>query len=119
MLILKQENKMARFTYKSYNFTDKDPIIDEIRTIYQDSGVNYKWIEANSGVTSTTLSAWFTGKTKKPQAATINAVLRAMGYKLGIVPFGQQVHIVPVMEQPKPKPASMRHVIQMKKYKRK
>jgi transcriptional regulator with XRE-family HTH domain len=104
------------FTYKSYNFVDKDPIIDEIRTVYQQSGVNYKWIEDNSGVTSTTLSAWFSGKTKKPQAATINAVLRALGYKLGIVEFGKkQVHVVPAMEQPKPT-HNVRHVIQMKKY---
>jgi hypothetical protein len=110
---------MASFTYKSYNFVDKDPIIDEIRTVYQDSGVNYKWIEENSGVTTQTISAWFSGKTRKPQAATINAVLRSMGFKLGIVPFGQQVKVVPIMEQPKEKPLSMRHVVQMKKYKRK
>ena len=111
---------MAGFTYKSYNFTDKDPIIDEIRTVYQDSGVNYKWIEDNSGVTTQTLSAWFSGRTRKPQAATINAVLRAMGYKLGIVKFGEkQIHVVPIMEQPVQKPLSMRHVVQMKKYKRK
>lgn len=107
---------MPGFTYKSYNFVDKDPIIDEIRTVYQQSGVNYKWLEDNSGVTSTTLSAWFSGKTKKPQAATINAVLRALGYKLGIVEFGKkQVHVVPQMEQPKPR-NNVRHVIQMKKY---
>ena len=109
---------MAGFTYKSYNFIDKDPIIDEIRTVYEKSGVNYKWLEDNSGVTSHTLANWFSGRTKKPQAATINAVLRAMGYKLGIVEFGkQQVHVVPAMEQPKSK-VSVRHVVQMNKYKR-
>jgi transcriptional regulator with XRE-family HTH domain len=111
---------MASFTYKSYNFVDKDPIIDEIRTVYQDSGVNYKWIEDNSGVTSNTLSNWFSGKTRKPQAATINAVLRALGYKLGIVPHGEQVKVYPIMEQPKiHKPVSVRHVVQMSKYKKK
>jgi transcriptional regulator with XRE-family HTH domain len=112
---------MATFTYKSYNFVDKDPIIDEIRTVYQQSGVNYKWIEENSGVTSTTLSAWFSGKTRKPQAATINAVLRSLGYKLGIVEFGsKQVKIFPVMEQPQPtQKSNVRHVVQMSKYKKK
>jgi hypothetical protein len=110
---------MATFTYKSYNFVDKDPIIDEIRTVYQNSGVNYKWIEDNSGVTSSTLAAWFSGKTRKPQAATINAVLRSLGYKLGIVEFGkQQVKIFPIMEQPKPPKTSVRHVVQMSKYKK-
>lgn len=74
------------FTYKSYNFRDKDPIIDEIRTIYQDSGFTYRQINEASGVTTSTLTNWFSGSTMRPQAATVNAVLRAMGYKLGIVP---------------------------------
>ena len=73
------------FTYKSYSFTEKDPIIDEVRTVFQDAGVTKQWVEENSGVTSTTLHAWFDGKTCKPQAATVNAVLRALGKKLGIV----------------------------------
>jgi hypothetical protein len=107
---------VSGFTYKSYSFVDKDPIIDEIRTIYQDSGVNYKWIEDNSGVTDATLRNWFTGKTKKPQAATINAVLRSLGYKLGIVPYGErQIKIIPTMEQPKERDPA-KHVIQMHKY---
>jgi hypothetical protein len=107
---------MAGFTYKSYNFVDKDPIIDDIRTVYQDSGANYKWIQEHSGVTAVTIRAWFSGKTKKPQAATINAVLRSLGYKLGIVPYGeQQVHIIPAMPQPQEK-TSVRHVVQMSKY---
>ena len=75
------------FTYKSYSFVDKDPIIDEIRTIYQSSGMSYENVHENSGVSTGTLYAWFEGKTKKPQAATINAVLRSMGFKLGIVPL--------------------------------
>jgi predicted transcriptional regulator len=109
---------MAGFTYKSYNFVDKDPIIDEIRTVYENSGVNYKWIEDNSGVTSHTIANWFSGKTRKPQAATINAVLRSLGYKLGIVEFGKQVQIIPQMQQPVIKPTSVRHVVQMHKYKK-
>ena len=76
---------MKGFTYKSYSFVDKDPIIDEVRGVFQTSGRTYKSIEADSGVTTHTLHAWFDGKTRKPQAATVNAVLRAMGYKLGIV----------------------------------
>jgi hypothetical protein len=74
------------FTYKSYSFVDKDPIIDEIRTIYQDTGSTYKQIHEDSGVATATLTNWFSGDTKRPQAATINAVLRCMGYRLGIVP---------------------------------
>lgn len=109
---------MAGFTYKSYSFVDKDPIIDEIRTIVGASGASYKWIEDTSGVTVTTLYAWFSGKTRKPQAATINAVLRALGYKLAPVPNGVAVKFMPPMPLPlRPEP-STRHIVQMAKYKK-
>jgi transcriptional regulator with XRE-family HTH domain len=75
------------FTYKSYVFVDKDPIIDEVRTIVQASGWTHKRIQEESGVTTMTLRNWFGGKTMKPQAATLNAVARALGYKLGFVPY--------------------------------
>lgn len=108
---------MAGFTYKSYSFIDKDPIIDEVRTMVNDSGANYKWIEDHSGVTSSTLHAWFNGKTKKPQAATLNAVARALGYKLGFVPYAAMPMVK--IEPPMIQPVSVRHVVQMSKYKRK
>jgi|HubBroStandDraft_6_1064221.scaffolds.fasta_scaffold00221_21 transcriptional regulator with XRE-family HTH domain len=86
---------MPGFTYKSYSFIDKDPIIDYIRTIVEESGITYKEIEARSGVTAWTLRNWFSGKTKKPQAATINAVLRCIGYKLAPVPLNYPEEIRP------------------------
>ena len=104
---------MAGFTYKSYNFVDKDPIIDEIRAVYEDSGVNYQWIHEQSGVSKSTLVNWFDGTTKRPQAASINAVLRVLGYKLGVVPHSEPVQVRPAMEQP-----SVRHIVQMARYKR-
>jgi hypothetical protein len=122
---------MPGFTYKSYSFTDKDPIIDEIRTVIKDSGTSYAWIEDQSGVTTQTLRAWFYGTTRKPQAATINAVARCLGYKLGFVELGQAelaltqktgpVRFDPPMPQPepKPRPSAVRHIIQMHKYKKK
>ncbi len=71
--------------YLSYNFIEKDPIIDEIRTIIQREKVTYRYIEHKSGVTYNTLNNWFNGKTKRPQAATIRAVLRCIGYDLRLV----------------------------------
>jgi transcriptional regulator with XRE-family HTH domain len=70
--------------YKSYNFVDKDPIIDEVRTVMQDSGITYAEIEARSGVKGETLRRWFEGKTKRPLASTVRAVLRAMGADLTV-----------------------------------
>jgi transcriptional regulator with XRE-family HTH domain len=104
------------FTYKSYNFVDKDPIIDEIRTIVQDSGSTYKQIHDDSGVSAATLSNWFAGETRRPQAASINAVLRCLGYKLGIVPY----EVVSMAKQP-PAAASgtsVSHVVRMAKIRR-
>jgi len=95
------------FTYKSYSFQDKDPIIDEIRTVVQQTGRTYKQIHEDSGVSTATLTMWFSGATRKPQAATVNAVLRSMGYKLGIVPY----EVVPLIQP-------MRHAVRMAKIRR-
>ena len=103
--------------YLSYGFIDKDPIIDEVRTIVADSGMTYKQIHEASGVSIGTLVSWFGGKAKRPQAATVNAVLRTMGYKLGPMP-----HEIIRTEPPEPakpsEPRSIsRHAIQMARYK--
>ena len=103
------------FTYKSYNFTDKDPMIDEIRTVWEQSGATYKWVHENSNVATGTLAGWFDGKTRKPQAATMNAVLRALGYKLGVVEYEK---VVVPDESRRPTAPSMRHVVTMARYTR-
>ncbi len=68
--------------YKSYSFKDKDPIIDRLRTVVEDSGQSYEDIHDASGVTTSTLYNWFSGSTRRPQFATINAVARALGHHL-------------------------------------
>jgi DNA-binding phage protein len=70
--------------YRSYNFKDKDPIIDRLRTIIQDEGTAYTDIAADSGVTANTLYNWFSGPTKRPQYATVMAVVHALGYEATI-----------------------------------
>jgi len=102
---------MAGFTYKSYSFVDKDPMIDQVRTVIADSQMTYKAISEASGVTSTTLRNWLDGSTRKPQAATFNAVLRACGYKLSIVRIAEAEVIAPTI--------NMRHIIQIQKYRNK
>jgi transcriptional regulator with XRE-family HTH domain len=112
---------MAGFTYKSYSFIDKDPLIDEMRTIVQQHGASYKDIHEQSGVSASTLTAWFAGATRKPQAATVNAVARSMGWKLGLVPFDAKPLVLPTPAPPKAepvKPSSMRHVVKMAQYRK-
>jgi transcriptional regulator with XRE-family HTH domain len=86
---------MTEFTYKTYSFVDKDPMIDYLRTIIQDSGETLKKIGEDSGVNPQTISKWLYGDTKRPQAASMNAVLRALGYKLEVVPHNYQIAIKP------------------------
>jgi len=75
--------------YKTYAFKNKDPLIDKLRTIVQDEKVSYQEIRNRSGVTVSTLYAWFHGATKRPQHATAMAVIRALGYDMRIVKVGK------------------------------
>jgi predicted transcriptional regulator len=107
---------MAGFTYKSYSFVDKDPMIDQVRTIIQDSGKTYKHIAEDSGVNTGTIRKWLDGATKKPQAASLNAVLRSLGWKLSLRPLSVEevVRFTPAQ----PKLTTARHVVQMSKYRK-
>jgi transcriptional regulator with XRE-family HTH domain len=74
--------------YKSYNFTDKDPVIDKLRGIV--GGHKYSEVADKSGVSESTIHNWFHGKTKRPQYATVMAVARALGYKQVFVKRGRE-----------------------------
>lgn len=65
---------------RTYVFKDKDPIIDEMRTLSQDDGRNMKAICAEAGISTTTTHGWFLGETRRPQNCTIEAFGRALGY---------------------------------------
>jgi len=72
---------MARgfLRYKAYPFTEKDPIIDVLRTIKRDTEMKDSEITAAGGPTTSTLRNWFHGKTRRPQFATVAAAASAMG----------------------------------------
>ena len=76
--------------YKSYMFKDKDPIIDALRTAWEDSGDTYTRVSELSSVATGTMRNWFKGSTKRPQFATVAAFAIAVG-KHGIV-FGRDGH---------------------------
>lgn len=73
--------------YKTYLFRDKDPVIDELRTIKADGKWKSSTISLKSGVSAGTLTNWFGGKTKRPQSASVEAVGRAMGVMRIWVPY--------------------------------
>jgi hypothetical protein len=73
--------------YKSYVFRDKDPVIDELRTLAEDffkqkvNGRNLGEIEKGGGPKVGTMKQWFFGKTKRPTNATIEAAGRSIGFE--------------------------------------
>ena len=69
--------------YRTYNYIDKDPIIDKVRTLVQDEGLikKLKIVHEISGVATATLDSWFNGTTRKPQHVTIAAVVTSLGYQ--------------------------------------
>ena len=99
---------MAGFTYKSYNFIDKDPMIDQVRTVVGDSHMTYKTISEESGVSKQTIRNMLDGQTRRPQAATVNAILRTCGMKLAVRPIAEAETVMPTI--------NMRHVVQLAKY---
>jgi hypothetical protein len=71
--------------YKAYNFRDKDPVIDELRTMVTDEygrldGKALKDIELSGGPRVNTMRGWFFKDTRRPQSAGVESAGRAMGW---------------------------------------
>jgi transcriptional regulator with XRE-family HTH domain len=79
--------KRAMGFYRSYSFKTKDPVIDRLRTAVQDSKLSYRDIHESEGISVSTLSNWFGGKTRRPQFCTVMAVFRACGVDLKETPY--------------------------------
>ncbi len=84
----KKASKPRGAMYQAYVFRDKDPAIDEFRTVAQDyfgkrnlAYDDYKVVEEQGGPTWGCVKAWFEGKTRRPQNATLEAAGRAIGYE--------------------------------------
>lgn len=74
--------------YRAYNFRNKDPEIDRLRTLIQDEtgdkqlrSSTLKSIEEGGGPTVRCMQGWFRGDTKRPQSASLEAAGRAVGFK--------------------------------------
>ena len=85
--------------YSSYSFTEKDPIIDKVRTAMQSRDASYGHISDASGVSVSTLRNWFEGDTRRPQYATVAAALGGLGYELVIHP--REAKVVPIHQRRK------------------
>jgi len=73
--------------YKSYVFKDKDPAIDDLRTLVERhfgrpvNGHDLHEITNDGGPSLGAMRGWFFGDTKRPQNPTLEAAGRAIGYE--------------------------------------
>jgi hypothetical protein len=73
--------------YGAYVFKQKDPAIDELRTIVEDyfghrvTGKDLSQIHGAGGPSTAAMRGWFFGATKRPQSPTLEAAGRAIGFQ--------------------------------------
>ena len=65
--------------YKTYNYK-YDPAIEQVLELLEDNSMKFSQASDASGVAASTIRNWSTGKTRRPQNTTIEAVGRAAGY---------------------------------------
>ena len=70
---------------RKYETPGISPLQRRVVMLMRNSGKKYGFITTKSGVCYSTLKNWETGKTRRPQVPTMNAVLKVLGYELDIV----------------------------------
>lgn len=72
--------------YPSYRYSGKDPILDKLLNIMDDSGLTKREASRISGVSTSTFYNWRKpvkeGGTRSPQFCTVNAAARGCGHEL-------------------------------------
>jgi hypothetical protein len=74
---------IVRRMLRSYMFRDKDPIKDELQTMLQDIGMfgDLDTVAVLANVSKQTVQNLFFGETRRPQNATVEGIVRSMGYE--------------------------------------
>src|SRR5215467_3375129 len=95
-----EEMKRTIGLYRSYVFKDRDPVIDAFVALRADAKMSYAQVRNEGGPSTTTLSAWERGKTKRPQHATIAAAASAVGATGIMFNSGKPYFITSVVKKP-------------------
>jgi hypothetical protein len=68
---------------RTYRYTDKNPVIDKMRTVLQDEGLfkHLTIVHEISGISTSCLHALFHGATRNPQHRTVAGVMTSLGYE--------------------------------------
>lgn len=75
--------KRPEKVYRSYHFKlNRDPVIDRVQSLVEREHVKASDVAKISGVSATTLANWWgpKAKTRRPQYATVAAIISALGY---------------------------------------
>ena len=70
---------------KSYNFVDKVPVVDELRTLVQHSGLTFDQMAEASGVSKGCIWKLFNGQTIGPRRTTLEGLAQVFGKRLGLI----------------------------------
>jgi hypothetical protein len=70
---------------RSYNFVDKVPVVDELRTLVERSGMTFQQMADASGVSRYCIWCLFNGKTVGPRRTTLGALAQLFGKRLGLI----------------------------------
>jgi len=70
--------------YKSYFHRGQDPLLTEATNKILETGVTFKQLSRDSGVSTSTFSNWKSRKSKRTFTTTLNAALRASDMQLTI-----------------------------------
>lgn len=79
------KNFIPAQSWLQYSWHDKDPELDFVKYAIEESGMTLEQIERETEknghrVSRYTLLAWYYGSTKRPQNATMNSVMAAIGW---------------------------------------
>ena len=83
--------KNVRVTIRrTYNWIDKDPIVDECMSLVKKRGLRGKYYTLSllTGMSASTFANWDKGGTKKPQHTSVRSLVEALGASYETVDAG-------------------------------
>ncbi len=85
-------------SYPSYLFRSHDPILDAVDTVFELArldgyDVRFSEVAAETRLSVSTLSNWRKRKTKKPQVATVAAVVNFLGGEMTVTYGGKTLFL--------------------------
>ncbi|MCA1452813.1 hypothetical protein I6F35_06210 [Bradyrhizobium sp. BRP22] len=108
-------NSGSLWLSRVYNVVDRDPEIDRFHEVWGKNHIKESDLAVLAGLSPSTVTNMFGGKTRRPQHATFAKMAGAMGYQYGLVRHGDAPDYE--SEIPKAREEFKRYKAQLKKQK--